>query len=192
MTRRILEVYRGDDADGGGPARSASTSRTSAVRRQPAKRVLMLDASARRADHLYGAIEVGGAIRSTDGGERGKPRRGPLHQRRRRRARRPWRAAGAGRHCSSPAGMWKSADGGDHWTRIPAGTAQRRGQISSPRHPRGARRPAPSRSGSPRQLELSATWVSFSAARTAATGQGRCRRPVPRDVPDRLDERRRA
>ena len=43
---------------------------TAADRMQTNKqRVLMLDASASEPDHLYGAIEVGGTIRSTDGGE---------------------------------------------------------------------------------------------------------------------------
>src|SRR5207237_10210159 len=41
---------------------------TTAPGANPAKRVLMLDASASEPDHLYGAIEVGGTIRSTDGG----------------------------------------------------------------------------------------------------------------------------
>ena len=42
---------------------------TTAPGANPAKRVLMLDASTTDPDVLYGAIEVGGIIRSTDGGE---------------------------------------------------------------------------------------------------------------------------
>src|SRR5262249_60341714 len=42
---------------------------TTAPGANPAKRVLMMDASAGEPDLLYGAIEVGGTIRSTDGGE---------------------------------------------------------------------------------------------------------------------------
>ncbi len=42
---------------------------TTAPGANPAKRVLMLDASVEKPDHLYAAIEVGGTIRSTDGGE---------------------------------------------------------------------------------------------------------------------------
>src|SRR5207244_12959678 len=42
---------------------------TTAPNSNPAKRVLMLDASVSEPAHLYGAIEVGGTIRSTDGGE---------------------------------------------------------------------------------------------------------------------------
>src|SRR6202012_3420974 len=42
---------------------------TTAPDANPAKRVLGLDASVNERDHLYAAIEVGGTLRSTDGGE---------------------------------------------------------------------------------------------------------------------------
>ena len=87
----------------------------------PAKRVLMLDASVSEPDHLYAAIEVGGTIRSTDGGEHWEnlshgqylnddavDMHGVLVSRWR-----PGTVFGIGR-----AGMFCSADGGDHWRHV--------------------------------------------------------------------------
>src|SRR6266446_9257066 len=66
------EIYRSDDA-GEHWARLPVAVRfpeiTTAPGANPAKRVLMMDASAAEPELLYGAIEVGGTIRSTDGGE---------------------------------------------------------------------------------------------------------------------------
>ena len=66
------EIYRSDD---GGerwtrlPVSVRFPDITTAPGSNPAKRVLMLDASANEPDHLYAAIEVGGTLRSVDGGE---------------------------------------------------------------------------------------------------------------------------
>ncbi len=65
------EIYRSDDAGERWtrlPVNVRFPEITTAPGANPAKRVLMLDASASEPDHLYGAIEVGGTIRSTDGG----------------------------------------------------------------------------------------------------------------------------
>src|SRR5437868_6117174 len=66
------EIYRSDDAGEHWtrlPVSVRFPEITTASGANPAKRVLMLDASASEPDCLYGAIEVGGTIRSTDGGE---------------------------------------------------------------------------------------------------------------------------
>jgi hypothetical protein len=66
------EIYRSDDAGEHWTRLPVSVhfpEITTAPGANPAKRVLMLDASASEPDHLYGAIEVGGTIRSMDGGE---------------------------------------------------------------------------------------------------------------------------
>src|SRR5947207_1962128 len=66
------EIYRSDDAGERWtrlPVSVRFPEITTAPGANPAKRVLMLDASASEPGHLYGAIEVGGTIRSTDGGE---------------------------------------------------------------------------------------------------------------------------
>src|SRR5438132_9324231 len=66
------EIYRSDD---GGerwtrlPVSVRFPEITTAPGANPAKRVLMLDASVAEPEMLYGAIEVGGTIRSVDGGE---------------------------------------------------------------------------------------------------------------------------
>ena len=115
------EIYRSDDG-GERWARLPVSVRfpeiTTAPDANPAKRVLMLDASANEPDHLYGAIEVGGTIRSTDGGEHWEnlshgqylnddyvDMHGVLASRWR-----PGSVFGIAR-----AGMFRSDDGGDHW-----------------------------------------------------------------------------
>ena len=87
----------------------------------PAKRILMMSASKSDSDELYGAIEVGGLIRTRDGGER-------------------WENLSHGLYTNddlvdmhgvmtsslfpgtvfsiSRAGMWRSGDHGDHWTHV--------------------------------------------------------------------------
>ena len=92
----------------------------------------MLDASASEPDHLYGAIEVGGTIRSTDGGEHWEnlshgqyvnddmvDMHGVLASRWR-----PGTVFGIAR-----AGMFRSADGGDHWQHVPLEPLNAKGQI---------------------------------------------------------------
>src|SRR5258707_11670889 len=105
---------------------------TTAPGANPAKRVLMLDASASEPDVLYGAIEVGGAIRSTDGGEHWENLshgqyvnddtvdvHGVLASRWR-----PGMVIGIAR-----AGMFRSDDGGDHWKHVPLEPLNAKGQI---------------------------------------------------------------
>ncbi|HTV44801.1 MAG TPA: YCF48-related protein [Stellaceae bacterium] len=118
------EIYRSDDA-GERWTRLPVTVRfpeiTTAPGANPAKRILMLDASVSQPDHLYGAIEVGGTIRSTDGGEHWEnlshgqyvnddmvDMHGVLASRWR-----PGTVFGIAR-----AGMFRSDDGGDHWQHV--------------------------------------------------------------------------
>ena len=97
----------------------------------PAKRLLMLSASAADADVLYGAIEVGGVIRSRDGGEH-------------------WENLSHGQYVNDDtvdmhgvlpssftpgtvfsvarAGMFRSTDWGDHWTRVQIEPLNAKGQ----------------------------------------------------------------
>src|ERR1041384_4250301 len=99
-----------------------SRSAVRSARWMAAKRVLMLDASATEPDVLYGAIEVGGAIRSVDGGEHWENLshgqyinddtvdvHGVLASRWR-----PGTVIGIAR-----AGMFRRDDGGDHWRHGP-------------------------------------------------------------------------
>lgn len=106
----------------------------------------MLDASASEPDYLYGAIEVGGTIRSKDGGEHWEnlshgqylnddmvDMHGVLASRWR-----PGSVFGIAR-----AGMFRSDDGGDHWQHVPLEPLNPKGYIycrdirevpGSPRH----------------------------------------------------------
>ena len=90
------------------------------------------DASANEPAHLYGAIEVGGTIRSTDGGEHWEnlnhgqyinddmvDMHGVLASRWR-----PGTIFGIAR-----AGMFRSIDGGDHWSHVPLEPFNAKGQI---------------------------------------------------------------
>ncbi|MGE3782259.1 MAG: WD40/YVTN/BNR-like repeat-containing protein, partial [Alphaproteobacteria bacterium] len=105
---------------------------TTAPGANPAKRVLMLDASASEPDHLYGAIEVGGTIRSTDGGAHWEnlshgqyinddmvDMHGVLASR--------WRPGTV--YGIARAGMWRSTDGGDHWSHVKLEPLNAKGQI---------------------------------------------------------------
>jgi hypothetical protein len=105
---------------------------TTAPGANPAKRVLMLDASIDDPDLIYAAIEVGGTIRSTDGGDHWEnlshgqyinddavDMHGVLVSRWR-----PGTVFGIGR-----AGMFHSADGGDHWRHVPLEPLNAKGQI---------------------------------------------------------------
>ena len=97
----------------------------------PAKRVLNMSASTSSPDHLYGAVEVGGLIRSLDGGD-------------------TWTNVSHGQYlnddlvdihgvlCSrltpdtvlqiSRAGLFRSLDRGDHWTHMPLDPLNEKGQ----------------------------------------------------------------
>lgn len=96
-----------------------------------AKRVLMMSGSIADPDELYGAIEVGGIIRSTDGGEH-------------------WENLSHGQYINDDpvdmhgvlasnfrpgtvysiarAGMFRSIDRGDHWLRVPIDSLNEKGQ----------------------------------------------------------------
>jgi photosystem II stability/assembly factor-like uncharacterized protein len=129
------EIYRSDDAGERWtrlPVSVRFPEITTAPGANPAKRVLMLDASASQPDHLYGAIEVGGTIRSTDGGEHWEnlshgqyvnddmvDMHGVLTSRWR-----PETVFGIAR-----AGMFRSNDGGDHWKHVPLEPLNPKGYI---------------------------------------------------------------
>jgi len=129
------EIYRSDDAGERWirlPVSVRFPEITTAPGANPAKRVLMMDASAGEPDLLYGAVEVGGTIRSTDGGEHWEnlshgqylnddavDMHGVLVSRWR-----PGTVYGIGR-----AGMFHSADGGDHWRHVPLEPLNAKGQI---------------------------------------------------------------
>ena len=147
------EIYRSDDAGEHWtrlPVSVRFPEITTAPGANPAKRVLMLDASASEPDHLYGAIEVGGTIRSTDGGEH-------------------WENLSHGQYINDDmvdmhgvlASRWRPGTvfGIAPRRHVPqrrrrrplepraAGAAQRQGADLLPRHPRGAGQPAPSVGG---------------------------------------------
>ena len=96
-----------------------------------AKRVLMISATMADPDELYGAIEVGGIIRSIDGGENWEnlshgqyvnddpvDMHGVLAS-----SFRPGTVLSIGR-----AGMFRSEDKGDHWIRVPIDSLNEKGQ----------------------------------------------------------------
>ncbi len=129
------EIYRSDDRGEHWtrlPVSVRFPEITTAPGANPAKRVLMLDASASQPGHLYGAIEVGGTIRSTDGGEHWEnlshgqylnddmvDMHGVLASRWR-----PGTVFGIAR-----AGMFRSGDGGDHWQHVPLEPLNPKGYI---------------------------------------------------------------
>jgi photosystem II stability/assembly factor-like uncharacterized protein len=129
------EIYRSDDAGEHWtrlPVSVRFPEITTAPGSNPAKRVLMLDASASQPDHLYAAIEVGGTLRSTDGGEHWQnlshgqyldddavDMHGVLASHWR-----PGTVIGIGR-----AGMFHSVDGGDHWRHVPLAPLNAKGQV---------------------------------------------------------------
>src|ERR1700722_13641434 len=129
------EIYRSDDAGEHWlrlPVSVRFPEITTAPGSNPAKRVLMLDASANEPDLLYAAIEVGGTLRSTDGGEHWEnlshgqylnddavDMHGVLASRWR-----PGTVFGIGR-----AGMFHSSDGGDHWRHVTLEPMNAKGQI---------------------------------------------------------------
>ena len=129
------EIYRSDDAGEHWirlPVSVRFPEITTAQGANPAKRVLMLDASVNQPDLLYAAIEVGGTLRSTDGGEHWEnlshgqylnddavDMHGVLASRWR-----PGTVIGIGR-----AGMFHSNDGGDHWSHVKLEALNPKGQI---------------------------------------------------------------
>src|SRR6201997_1171937 len=129
------EIYRSDD---GGerwtrlPVSVRFPEITTAPGANPAKRVLKMDASANEPECIYAAIEVGGTLRSTDGGEHWEnlshgqyvnddtvDMHGVLVSR--------WRPNSV--YGISRAGMFHSADRGDHWRPVPLEPLNPKGQI---------------------------------------------------------------
>ena len=105
---------------------------TTAPGANPAKRVLMIGGSVADPDVLYGAIEVGGMIRSTDGGEHWEnlshgqylnddsvDTHGVLVSR--------WRPGTV--YSITRAGMFHSPDHGDHWQHVQLEPLNAKGQI---------------------------------------------------------------
>lgn len=129
------EIYRSDD---GGerwirlPVSVRFPDITTAPGSNPAKRVLAMDASVRDPDLLYAAIEVGGTLRSTDGGEHWENLSHgqyldddalDMHSVLVSRWR-PDTVFGIGR-----AGIFQSLDGGDHWRHVKVDPLNAKGQI---------------------------------------------------------------
>ncbi len=129
------EIYRSDDAGERWmrlPVSVRFPDITTAPGANPAKRVLMMDASVAEPDYLYAAIEVGGTLRSTDGGDHWEnlsdgqyldddalDMHGILASRWR-----PGTVFGIGR-----AGMFQSTDNGDHWRHVKLEALNPKGQI---------------------------------------------------------------
>jgi photosystem II stability/assembly factor-like uncharacterized protein len=129
------EIYRSDDAGEHWtrlPVSVRFPEITTAPGANPAKRVLKLDAAVNQPDHLFAAIEVGGTIRSIDGGEHWEnlshgqylnddavDMHGVLVSRWR-----PGTVIGIGR-----AGMFYSPDAGDHWRHVKLDPLNPKGQI---------------------------------------------------------------
>ncbi len=149
-------IYRSEDSGEswhGLPVSVRFPEITMAPGANPAKRVLMMSASTAEADELYGAIEVGGLIRSLDGGEH-------------------WENLSHGLYLNddlvdmhgvlasslnpgtvisiSRAGMFRSTDRGDHWQHVDLEPLNAKGQT----YCRGIRE-AP---GNPRYI-----WVAAGA-----------------------------
>jgi photosystem II stability/assembly factor-like uncharacterized protein len=129
------EIYRSDDAGEHWqrlPISVRFPDITTTAGANPVKRVLMLDASVSEPDTLFASIEVGGTLRSTDGGEH-------------------WRNLSEGQYLNDDtvdmhgilvsrwkpgavysigrAGMFSSTDQGDHWQHVPLEPLNDRGQI---------------------------------------------------------------
>jgi photosystem II stability/assembly factor-like uncharacterized protein len=129
------EIYRSDDAGEHWkrlPVSVRFPEITTAPGANPAKRVLKIDASASEPDFIYAAIEVGGTLRSTDGGEHWEnlshgqyvnddtvDMHGVLVSR--------WRPGNV--YGISRAGMFHSADRGEHWRTVPLEALNPKGQI---------------------------------------------------------------
>jgi photosystem II stability/assembly factor-like uncharacterized protein len=129
------EIYRSEDRGGHWtrlPVSVRFPEITTAPGANPAKRVLKMDASAAEPDLLFAAIEVGGTLRSKDGGEHWEnlshgqylnddavDMHGVLASRWR-----PDRVFGIAR-----AGMFASVDRGDHWRHVPLEPLNAKGQI---------------------------------------------------------------
>ena len=129
------EIYMSDDAGEHWmrlPVAVRFPEITTVPTANPAKRVLMMDASASDPDLLYAAIEVGGILRSLDGGEHWEnlshghylnddavDMHGVLASR--------WRPGTV--YSIGRAGMFQSTDEGDHWRHVTLEPLNPKGQI---------------------------------------------------------------
>jgi photosystem II stability/assembly factor-like uncharacterized protein len=129
------EIYRSDDAGEYWvrlPVNVRFPEITTAAGANPAKRVLKMDAATGDPDLIYAAIEVGGMLRSQDGGEHWEnlshgqylnddtvDMHGVLASR--------WRPGNV--YGIARAGMFHSADGGDHWRPVPLEPLNAKGQV---------------------------------------------------------------
>ena len=129
------EIYRSEDGGVGWERLPVSVhfpEISTAPGANPVKRVLMLAASENDPDLLYGAIEVGGIIRSTDGGDHWEnlshgqyvnddtvDMHGVLASR--------WRPGVI--YSIGRAGLFCSADAGDHWRHVPLEPLNAKGQV---------------------------------------------------------------
>jgi photosystem II stability/assembly factor-like uncharacterized protein len=129
------EIYRSDDAGEHWtrlPVNVRFPDITTAPGANPAKRVLKMDAATGEPDLIYAAIEVGGTLRSWDGGEHWEnlshgqylnddtvDMHGVLVSR--------WRPGTV--YAVARAGLFHSADGGDHWRPVALDALNAKGQI---------------------------------------------------------------
>ena len=152
------EIYRSED---GGehwqqlPVTVRFPEVTVAPGANPAKRVLKLAANPANSNELYGAIEVGGIIRSLDGGEHWEnmshgqylnddtvDMHGVLVGR--------WRPGMV--LAIARAGLFRSTDRGEHWASARLEPLESEGTDLLPRHPRGAGRSEDHLGGRGREL----------------------------------------
>ena len=129
------EIYRSDDAGERWqrlPISVRFPDITTTLGANPVKRVLMIDASVSEPDTLFASIEVGGTLRSTDGGEHWQnlsdgqylnddtvDMHGVLVSR--------WKPGSV--ICIGRAGMFSSNDHGDHWQHVALEPLNDKGQI---------------------------------------------------------------
>jgi photosystem II stability/assembly factor-like uncharacterized protein len=129
------EIYRSDDKGEHWtrlPVNVHFPEITTVPGANPAKRVLKMDAGTGEPDLLYAAVEVGGTLRSQDGGEHWEnlshgqylnddtvDMHGVLVSR--------WRPGTV--YTVSRAGMFTSADRGDHWRPVPLEPLNAKGQV---------------------------------------------------------------
>ena len=167
------EIYRSDD--GGERWRQLPVSVrfpdvAMAPGANPAKRVLMMSASVADPDEVYGAVEVGGLIRTLDGGEHWENMSHGIYQNDDivdthgvlASTLRPGTVFNIAR-----AGMFSSTDRGEHWLPVPLGTIERQGPDLLP--PAFARlRATPRQSGWPPAPTSRAKEGSSTEAATVA------------------------
>jgi photosystem II stability/assembly factor-like uncharacterized protein len=119
------EIYRSDDAGESWlslPVNVRFSDSAIGPKALPLKRILRMDAGVENPDHIYGAVEIGGVIRSTDGGLHWENLSHGMYLN-------DWaldlHGVAASRYrpgrvfAASRIGIFLSDDGGDHWRNIP-------------------------------------------------------------------------